>query len=541
MAPTWMVQSELYTRKAHFLWKPLGNELMKIDRPAGGPGGAPGGDASQRGGRGGGGGGGGDDSGGPKIPPSVLTWTPILPKDVEVKQTNAPGGMMGINAGARTLELTIRDVPALAKEEYMPPYEGLAYRVHFYYSAYDEQDEFWRTEGAKWSKGEDALMGPSPDLTAAVQSIVGASDPQEVRLKKIYVAVMALENTDFEPDHGAVGGRMMAKSAADTWKNKKGDSNQITELFVALARAAQLKAYVMTVPDRGEHIFMPRYRSLNQLTDKIAIVSLGGKEQFFDPGERYCAYGHLAWQHTLDQGLRQTDDGGTSITQETPGEAYKDSKTQRAADLTMDKDGSVSGPLTVIFSGNAALAWRQRSLRTDDAGIRNNLKDAVQRMLPVGLDVQLVTIEKLTDYESPLTVRLTMKGNLGHATGKSIVLPADPFESTAIATFPREKREQPVYFHYGSSLVSVMRVKFPAGVTVESIPAADKGQYLTSAVYSITSESTPSSVTIRHTFDITDVIFPVKEYSDLRAFYSKMEQKSHETVVLKMPAGAAGN
>ncbi len=530
MTPYWMVQSELYTRKAHFLWKPAGNELMKTTAGTGyGP--------PQRGG--------GGDSDGPKVPPSVLAWAPFLPKDAEVKQSNMPGGMTGLNAGARTLELNIHDIPALPKEEYMPPYESLAYRVNFYYSAYHGQEEFWKGEGATWSKAEDVFIGSDSAIAEAVQSIVGLSDPQELKLKKIYASVMNLENTDFTPDHGVAGdkaeGQGMAKSAAEIWRNKKGNSNQIAELFVALARAAQLKAYVMAVPDRGEHIFLPGYLSLSQLTDKIAIVSVGGRDQFFDPGERYCAYGHLAWHHSLDHGLRQMEGGETSIAQETPGEAYKDSRTQRAADLTMDKDGSVSGPLTLIFTGSPALEWRQRALTTDDAGIRSSLKTAVEHMLPAGMNVQVISIDKLTDYESPLTIHLTAKGNLGSNTGKQIILPADPFEATAVATFSQEKREQPIYFHYGSSLLDAMRVKFPAGFTVESVPAVDKGQYLTSAVYSLTSESTPTSVTIRHAFDITDILFSAKEYLELRGFYSKMEQKSHESVVLKIPATAAGN
>ena len=531
MVPNWIVQTELFTRKAHFLWKPTSTEFMKT---AGGPVNGP----PQRGGSGDAG------SDAPKTPPSVLAWASILPKDAEVKQTRAPGGITGLNAGARTLELTMHDIPALPKEEYMPPFESLAYRVYFYYSAYESVAEFWKGEGAAWSKAEDAFIGPDPTIRDGVQSIVASSDSQGQKLKKIYAAVMALENTDFTPGPGAsdkAADQGMAKSAANIWQSKKGNSNQLAELFVSMARAASLKAYVMAVPNRGDHIFAPGYLSLGQLADKIAIVSVDGKEQFFDPGERYCSYGHLAWQHMVAHGIRQVEGGDISITQETPGEPYSASKTQRVADLTLDKDGSVSGPLTLIFTGSPALDWRQKALATDDAGLRSSLKTSMENLLPAGMDVQVAAIEKLTDYENPFTVRFTVKGNLGSNTGKRLVLPGDLFEARATPSFPHEKRELPVYFHYGYSLQDVMRVKFPTGFSIESMPAADKGQYLTSAAYSLTSESTPDSVTVRRIFNITDIVFPVKEYPELRSFYSKMEQKNQESVVLKTPAGAAGN
>jgi hypothetical protein len=64
--------------------------------------------------------------------------------------------------------------------------------------------------------------------------------------------------------------------------------------------------------------FVPSWLSFQQFDDVIAIVNVDGKEMYFDPGCRYCAYGHLAWEHTLVQGLRQTEKGtefgGTPMT-----------------------------------------------------------------------------------------------------------------------------------------------------------------------------------------------------------------------------------
>ena len=59
-APSWYVQSELYTRKARYLWKPTDKQLISKGEH------------------------------GEQLT-SVVAWTPILPKGVEIKQSRLPG------------------------------------------------------------------------------------------------------------------------------------------------------------------------------------------------------------------------------------------------------------------------------------------------------------------------------------------------------------------------------------------------------------------------------------------------------------------
>ena len=50
----------------------------------------------------------------------------------------------------------------------------------------------------------------------------------------------------------------------------------------------------MRVTSRDHNLFSPSLLSMKQLDDDLAIVVLDGKEQFFDPGQRYCPFGQLA-------------------------------------------------------------------------------------------------------------------------------------------------------------------------------------------------------------------------------------------------------
>lgn len=70
-----------------------------------------------------------------------------------------------------------------------------------------------------------------------------------------------------------------------------------------------MKAYPMAVTNRDKSVFFPSYLNMRQLDDYVAIVNVDGKEQFFDPGSRYCPYGQLAWKHSMAGGIRQLDSG----------------------------------------------------------------------------------------------------------------------------------------------------------------------------------------------------------------------------------------
>ncbi len=497
--PDWYIQSKLWTRKGHYQWRPLdlnGNTNVT------------------------------DSNGQLK---TIIAWTPILPPGTAVKDTKVVG-----NDRLDVLDLDVHDIPPAPDDDFMPPIASFTYRVLFYYSAYRTPEEFWKNEGKAYSKFWDKFIGPGPVVDEAVKATVLPSDTPDQKLRKIYAAVMKLDNTSFTRVRSSAEekaeGLKEVHTTDDIWTRKQGSDDQLTELFVAMARAAGMKAYVGAVTNRERSLFLKEYLETSQLEDLIAIVNVDGKEQYFDPGSRFCPYGHLAWKHTLADGIRQTA-GGTDFAH-TPPESYTSARTQRVADLTLDQNGAVSGTVIMTYTGVPGLFWRQRSLEGDAASLNHELQSSVERLLPHGLEVKVASIEKLEDYEEPLVVRLDVKGGIGSATGKRLILPSDIFEVNTKPAFPNEKREIPVYFEYSHVIQDAVRIKFPSLFTMESIPAADKSMYQKSVLYSFSSESTPGSFTVHRNYILGEVYFPAKEYTDFRTFYLKMETKDQEPVVL---------
>ncbi len=513
MAPQWYIQSGLFTRKAHYSWRPTDHALISSD------------DRGQL--------------------TNAIAWTPILPAGTDLKQTRLPPTEAG-HDGQIVFDLNIQNVAPAPDEDYMPPVSSFTYRVLFYYTPYRTGDEFWKNEGKHWAKQRDKFIGPGPAVSAAVKDIVSPSDTPDQKLRKLYAAVMQLENTRYTRQHSGAEekaqGFKEVHTTDDIWTRKRGTDDQIAGLFVAMARAAGFKAYLGTVTNRERSIFNKNFVSLSQLDDSVAIVNVDGKDQFFDPGTRFCPYGHLSWQHAMAQGVRQTDSGSDFFG--TNGESYSFSRVQRIADLTLSSEGALSGTIKMTYAGDPAIRWRHRSLEGDSASLEREIRTSVERLVPPGVEVKVVSIEKLEDYEQPIVANLQVKGSLGSSTGKRVLLPGDIFEASVKPAFPHEKREIPVYFEYTRITQDAVRIAFPANLSVESLPTTNKDGFEKAIAYSLTSESTPHTFTVRRTFALGEIVFDVKQYPDLRTFYSKMETKDQENVVLttaSAPAKPAGN
>jgi hypothetical protein len=345
---------------------------------------------------------------------------------------------------------------------------------------------------------------------------------------------MKLENTRYTRQHSSAEekaqGFKEVRNTDDIWTRKRGSDDQLAALFVAMARAAGLKAYVGVVTNRDRNIFMKNYLTLSQLDDLVAIVSVDGKDEFFDPGTRFCPYGHLTWKHTFASGIRQTESGSDYFN--TRGEAYAFSRIQRIANLTLNQQGEVTGTITMTYSGDPAIRWRLRSIEGDSASLEREIRTSVEQLVPAGMELKVASIDKIEDYEQPLVANLEVKGTLGSSTGKRVLLPGDIFVANAKPSFPHEKRDIPVYFQYPHITQDAVRIHFPKTLSIESLPATDKNAYEKSIAYTLLPESTPDSFTIRRNYVLGEILFLPPQYANLRTFFWKMENKDQESVVL---------
>ena len=498
--PTWIIQGDLYVKSAHYMWYPTSETVH--DRH---------GDLH------------------------TITWFPILPKGAEIVHHEIPGmGAHGLQQ--YTYELNVKDIPPVVDEEYMPPVANYSYRVYWNLISEHDAGDYWKTEGKDWSKDVNSFANPNGDLKSATQQIIAGATTQDQKVRAIYAAVQTFENTSYTRQHeqreDKAAGLNKVNNADDVFKNKRGSSYQLTALFIAMARAAGMQADAMMVPDRSKEFFLPEWLTMSQFDDTIAVVNIDGKDQYFDPGERYMPYGHLAWQHTLVKGLRQRGNE-TEFADAPVGGGYKDNMVARVANLTMDETGKITGKIDISYTGAGALRWRHTALRGDDEGLKHDLRTSLEGTIPHTLEVKDVTVANVTDYEKPFNVVYQVEGTLGTWTGKRLVLPADLFLVNHKATFPHEKREVAVNFDYPQWTRDALRINFPSNFSIEAAPSAAKYSFKTLAGYGMSIESAPTSFTTRREYIFADVFVLPPEYQQLRTFYSQFETNDQQSIILK--------
>jgi len=495
--PRWTVQSDLFQRKEHFKFVPYAGTIRMAHGEIG----------------------------------SGLAYTWLLPKGVEVKNPRD------------NYELEVANMPAFIEEEHMPPPQQFKYYVRFYYRKVNGPDQFWKEEGKYWNSDVEKFLGKKHGIPEAVAAIVSASDTPEQKVKKIYAYVAGIENLSFKPQRTEQEQKVLgvkdSRGVEDVLRQKSGDRQEVTLLFVAMVRAADIPAYVMYVSDRSEDVFQKTYLSVDQLDALVAIVQIAGKDVFLDPGTKFCPYGITDWKYTGTQGIRQLPGGGTEIAA-TPLPDYMKALTKRVARLRLNDQGQVDGTLAIGFFGQEALTRRIEGYRTDDVGRTKILEDEVKSWLPSNAQVTITKPPQWDAVEAPLVAEFSISSPMLMSGGKRVLLPTNIFQFSRPPMFAHPNRTQPIYFEYPSREVDDVHIQLPNNLQVESLPA-NQDVKLEYALYRASRKQDKNEIDITRDLAIGAFVFGPEEYKSLKSFFDKVKEGDDEQVLLKQVARVAQN
>jgi hypothetical protein len=463
-----------------------------------------------------------------------LIWWNHLPPGVTM-QTSVNG----------SYSVDVTDIPPIPAEEWMPPVESFLYRVFFYYKSASNPTDFWVSEAKLWPKDVDKFAEPSKEIQVAVNGLITSTDSDPTKARKLYDAVQALDNTDYSREKSASELKELkiktAKHAQDTWAQKSGSSEDIAMLYLAMLRAAGLTAYATKVADRDQRIFDPSYLSLSQLDSTLVAVNADGKEILLDPGEKMCPFQTTNWRHSDARGLGQSPQGVSVVI--TGPQQYTDNATSRVGDVYLDGQGGVTGRINIIMTGQRALRWRQAALEEDDTELKKQFdRQELEQKVPEGIEAHVDHFLSMNDPYTNLMAVVSLKGSLGTATAKRLILPGFFFETRGHTPFVNEeKRLEPVDMHYGDRETDEVTYHFSDGVTLEGAPQDASISWPGHAVFIVKSKTGPGRITIANSLARAFTEVKPEEYQDLRGFYQKVAAADQGQLVLDLPTGSKGN
>jgi len=437
-------------------------------------------------------------------------------------------------------------VPALPDEDWMPPLNTVRWRVKFYSTSFNSSEAFWKYATKVWAEEVNDFVATTGGLKKLIPQLVASGDSDDQKSRKIYAAVMRLENTEFSRERSKAERKAHKlkdiNKAEDVWKRQGGNAADVALLYVAMARAAGLRVAPMQVVDRSRAIFDKQYLTTEQLDDFIAVVTIDGKDVFLDPGEKMCPYGTLHWKHTLTSGFRLADTGKESVLARTPGVSYESASIKRLASLELDPQGSVTGTAEIVMTGPEALRWRQVALENDPDEVKRKFNASVEELIPEGVTADFDRFSGLGDYESDLSATVSIGGTIGAVTGKRFIVPGLFFESRAKHPFVAlEKRMTPVDVNYPSVTREAVTYRLPAGYLVESAPQAASAVWQGHASMKLASAEKKGEVTVSRALGYNFVLVQAADYASLHEFYQKIATADQEQLVLVKAPVAKGS
>ena len=457
-----------------------------------------------------------------------------------------PGTPAPAQGTDRVINLEASDIPAFRTEDYMPPENELKSRVDFIYS--DEPFEkdaatYWKKLGKKRNVQLESFIGKNKAMEQAVSEIVAAGDSPETKLQKIYNRVQQLRNTSYEEEKTEQEQKRSKEkdpvNVEEVWKKQRAYGNELTWLFLALARAAGFEGYGMWVSDRQNYFFVPQTMEGRRLDANVVAVKLNGKDVFFDPGAAFTPFGMLPWFETGVQGLHLDKEGGSW--QQTSLPLSSESAIQRKAELKLTDTGDLEGKLTVTFTGLEAWQRRLEQRLADEAARKKFLEDDVKESIPAACEVDLTNQPDWKSSTPPLVAEFTLKvPGWSSGAGRRALLPVGLFSAPEKHLFDHAERVHPIYFEFPFQRVDDVSIDLPLGWQISTLPAPKKEDAHILA-YTLQAENNKGTLHLQRTLNFNVLLLDQKYYAPLRNFFQVVRTDDEQQVVLQPGATSASN
>jgi Domain of Unknown Function with PDB structure (DUF3857) len=492
----WDVQGNLYTKHAHFIFKPYAGGMIL-------------------------------DSG--------LAWRAFrLPKEMQPQKQKDGTWAMDAN-----------NIQGLPEEEYMPPEEELRGRIEWIYLKDEptkEPKEYWDKVAKRWAEEQDHFVGKRAAIKQAADQAVSPNDSTEIKLRKLYARAVQTKNLNAAEEKTAKEQKRDKtkdnQNSEDVLKRGYGTGNDINYFFVALAQAEGFDASVVWASPRNHALFHMNLENSSELDDQFVMVRTAEKDYFLDPSASQCPFDLLPWYETGIDVLRPTKQGAVFV--KTPLIPGVNSRTERIAKFTLGQDGMLSGSMTLRYTGERALARRENERNEDDTAKRKAMTEEVKQWLGTNTRIELTDLSGWDKPDDPIEAqfKITMPANL-EAAGRRALFPLGVYNAGRPQMFEHAARQQQVYFHFPYSDSDDITIQMPLAWSIESVPTTQTISPGGGMQYQITAKQDAGVLHIQRQLTVGGVLYSVENYPALRKFFSLVKTDDEQQAVITVGVPSA--
>lgn len=433
--------------------------------------------------------------------------------------------------------ITLSDVPALVDEEYPVP---ALERGPWVFISYELTNDPLRKDFFKgfakalheeyWNRSR-----PNDEIRALAAAAATATTDAD-RLKGLARAARAKVrradlDTSSNEDRRNVRER---KNAADVLKRGLGTADDVTLLFLALARAAGYDARIAAVPSRADLL----ERSLQQhpffFRGRLVAVQLEGSWRFMDTANEHADDGSVAWEYEQQRAL--LGDPNQAIFVETPRVSHDRAVKRRAGAFQLTEDGTLEGTATLSFSGHWAATLREQDDHLSKTEREQEIINSIKKRQP-GAEITEVKLSDVAAVDRPYTYsyRLRIPG-YAQRTGSRLFLQPAVMQKGIEALFRAERRTSEVYLQFPWTEIDEVRIDLPQGYALEE-PSRPSPIDAGAATYELQLSVKDGAVLVARRELVVGkqeaILFAVTAYPTLRQFFDAVHRSDSHTLVLR--------
>lgn len=453
-----------------------------------------------------------------KTPPTldIQVWTrsPLGAKVQRETEKNSSG--YRIRAWGDSL-------PAVPDDAYSPPFADMAAQIMVLPVGSFFKD--WPQACRLVGEGYTLFRWKDGDLVRRARELAGSEAPRR-RAEILYRFVRdRIETEPFigvfvDPDSN------LAKILAEG----RGDRAEKAVLLQAMLKAVRIGSRLVWAADRSRGAIDPQLPNPRWFDTVLVLVELDGQRFFLDPSDSALGFGQLrAGYEGTTALIHDHEKPETIILPETP----FDRNLRRAEiDLALDGEGRLSGTGTLRLTGHHA--WEKTDWQEDEA----KTLDAWKSWLAASY--RHFQISDLKVAESPDEGRVTLTWTMAEREEEVLgdeasVVPSAPLGPRAQPFVqPAASRRSPVMFDFPDREEVELRLRWPEGWTVDSLPRLIAARRAVGAL-SVEAElrEEERSLVYRRRFDITRrVLASPQVYEAVRSLFAEVERSDAQALLL---------
>jgi hypothetical protein len=436
-------------------------------------------------------------------------------------------------------KLDLRDVKASAN------WEALVARMSVYWGsgATDDKDGEWRALGQWMTTLEANRPDPTPEISAAAQSLVAAAPDFYTKLKNITEYIQ--KNIRYFIVVRGIGG-VQAHYAGDIYRNRYGDCKDKTTLLISMLQAVGIHAFYVPVDDRrgvvdpdapslyGDHMItaieIPADVNDARL---LAVVKAndGTRYLIFDPTNERVPVGNLPGYEQGGYGTLAA--GPASQVLALPVLPPSANGKERKGSFTLSAEGGLTGTVDASSKGPAGAEVRSALKYTDEKEQREAVEKAVGYDLP-GAVLNSYHFVQPADLEKPLELLYTVTvPQYAHMAGPLLLVRPRVVGDLAIP-FDDKPRTLPINLEATGRWRDSFDITLPPGYVVDETPdpvAVD----MDFASYHAAVTAKGNVLHYEREYVVREVELPAARAADFRKLESAILFDEKGTAVLKKP------